>query len=142
MSLNFPTSKPLMEFALPLRSRYAETDQMGYLYHGHFLSYFEMARTEMIRALGISYADLERQGYLLPVHQIRIDFKEPLLYDELFTIHTSIYTLPSVRLETWYRVTDASGDRLKALGQVTLIFTSAATRKPVRVPDSFLDSCR
>jgi acyl-CoA thioester hydrolase len=131
-----------MEFALPLRSRYAETDQMGYVYHGHFLSYFEMARTEMIRGLGMSYADLERQGYLLPVHRIEIEFKEPLLYDELFTVHTSIYTLPSVRLETWYRVTDASGAQLKALGQVTLIFTSAATRKPVRAPALFLDTFR
>lgn len=115
---------------------------MGYVYHGHFLSYFEMARTEMIRNLGMSYADLEQQGYLLPVHRIEIDFKEPLTYDELFMVQVSIYALPSVRLETWYRVSDASGERLKALGQVTLIFTNAATRKPVRAPALFLDTFR
>lgn len=122
-----------------MRSRYSDTDQMGYVYHANFLAYFEVARTEMIRSFGFTYAQLEAQGYLLPIAHVAVDYKEPLLYDEPFWIHTFIFKAPSVRLETWYKVTDESGDHLKAIGHVTLVFMDAATRRPTKAPAFFLD---
>lgn len=139
VSVILPDTTPILYHATPMRSRYSDTDQMGYVYHANFLAYFEVARTEMIRSFGFTYAQLEAQGYLLPIANVAVDYKEPLLYDEPFVIHTYIFRQPSVRLETWYKVTDESSDRLKAQGQVTLVFMDAVTRRPTKAPAFFLD---
>lgn len=140
MAAHWPEGEPIVRHTLSLRSRYAETDQMGYVYYGRYLEFFEVARTEMIRGkLGFTYAALEQSGIMLPVVHAEVDYKEPLLYDEEFHVHTFMFRQPAVRLETWYRVTDPSGARLKATGQVTLVFMDAATRKPVRGPAFFLE---
>lgn len=138
MPIDFPTSDPLLRHVLHLRSRYSETDQMGHVYHGNYLQYFEVARTEMIREHGMTYAELEANGIMLPIVYAAIDFKEPLLYDEAFMIHTFIYNEPGVKLDTWYTMTDATGERVKAVGHVILVFMDATTRRPVRAPDYFV----
>lgn len=139
MSVIFPEGDPIIRFAHSMRSRYAETDQMGYVYYGNYLQYFEVARTEMIRAIGLTYAELESKGVMLPVVHAAVDYKEPLLYDEPFVIHTYMFKEPGVKLDTWYRVTDPSGERVKAVGRVILVFMDAQTRRPVRAPQYFVD---
>jgi acyl-CoA thioester hydrolase len=139
MALDFPSGDPLFRHVLQLRSRYAETDQMGHVYHGNFLQYFEVARSEMIRDRGMTYAELESQGVMLPIVHVAVDYKEPLLYDELFMVHTFIFNEPGVKLDTWYKVTDATGGRLKAVGHVILVFMDATSRRPVRAPHYFVE---
>jgi len=142
MSIVFPDGEPLKRHDLHLRSRYSETDQMGHIYHGNYLQYFEVARTEMIRECGLSYAELESKGFMLPIVHVAIDFKEPLLYDELFIVQTYVFSEPGVKLDTWYKMTNASGDRVKALGHVILVFMDATTRRPVRAPEYFVEGLK
>ena len=71
---------------IQIRVRYAETDQMGYVYHGNYAAYFEVARTEAFRKLGISYRELEADGVGMPVGEIRTRFRRPARYDDLLTV--------------------------------------------------------
>ena len=69
-----------------IRVRYAETDRMGLLHHANYLVYFEQARTELLRQLGLTYKDLEDQGFLLVVTKVEIRYKSPARYDDVLTI--------------------------------------------------------
>ena len=111
---------------------------MGYVYYGRYLEFFEVARTEMIRSLGLPYAEMERQGVLLPVTHARVDYLKPLLYDEEFLIRVSIHEIPAVRLKTHYEVIGAEG--LCATGYVERCFLDRATRRPVRAPKTITDA--
>lgn len=138
-AIDFPSNSPIVTFRHPLRSRYGETDQMGYVYYGRYLEYFEVARTEMIRSLGLSYARLENDGIMLPVIYSQLEYKSPVFYDELMEIEVSVYSIPVVRLDTFYRVFTGRSELPHVRGQVTLCFTNTETRKPCRAPDYFID---
>lgn len=137
-SFEFPDDPPIIAHRHPLRSRYGETDQMGYVYYGRYLEYFEVARTEMIRNLGIPYSRLEKDGVMLPVIYSQIEYKSPVFYDELMEIEVSVYQKPVVRLDTFYRVFTGRSELPHVSGQVTLCFTDTETRKPCRAPDYFI----
>lgn len=127
---------PLYTYTHPMRTRYAETDQMGYIYHGKFLEYFEVARTEMIRDLGFSYKDLEELGVMLPVINVELNYKRPVFYDELMNIRVSIYDRPDTRLYVYYDVLSADG-KTKVEARVVLCFVDQQTRRPCPPPDLF-----
>lgn len=135
----FPEDTPIVQYNYELRSRYGETDQMGYVYYGRYLEYFEVARTEMIRSLGVPYSRLEKDGYMLPVVYSQIVYKSPVFYDEMMTVEVSILEKPTVRLDTYYRVLTSRLERPHVLGQVTLCFTDSENRKPCRAPAYFND---
>ena len=136
--IKLPENDPVLQYIHTLRSRYGETDQMGYVYYGRYLEYFEVARTEMIRSLGFSYKKLEEQGVMLPVIYSQIEYKLPVFYDEEMKIEVSIFEKPLVRLETFYRVFTERSDSPNILGQVNLCFTDSQTRRPCKAPDHFL----
>jgi len=77
-----------------LRVRYAETDQMGVVYHSNYFPYFESARAESIRQLGFTYADMEKMGVIMPVIEVQCRYIRPALYDELLTIKVILKELP------------------------------------------------
>ena len=87
-----------------IRVRYAETDRMGFLHHANYLVYFEQARTELLRAYGVSYKDLEDQGYLLVLTRVEVRYKRPARYDDLLTIRTVVERTTSVRIDHRYEV--------------------------------------
>lgn len=138
MALNFPKNNALILFDWELRSRYSETDKMGYVYYAHYLQYFEVARTEMIRALGFPYAKMEDEGIMLPVIRTEIEYKSPLRYDESFLVQVQIFKEPQVKLETWYRI--VTENEIKAIGVVDLCFTKSNNRKPIRAPKVFIEA--
>ena len=133
----FPDDAPLISFRHRLRSRYGETDKMGYVYYGRYLEYFEVARTEMIRSLGVPYSRMEEDGLMLPVIYSQIEYNSPIEYDEMMDIEVSVYKQPLVRLDTFYTVHTSRRQAPHVLGQVTLCFTDTETRKPRRAPDYF-----
>ncbi len=137
--IRLPETNPIIRYNYELRSRYGETDQMGYVYYGRYLEYFEVARTEMIRSLGIPYSRLEEDGFMLPVVYAQLDYKAPVHYDELMTIEVSVFEKPMVRLDTFYRVLTSRLEKPHVLGQVTLCFTDVENRKPCRAPEYFND---
>lgn len=124
-----------------IRVRYGETDRMGYLYYGHYPEYFEVARTDMIRSLGISYREMEDQGILLPVKSLHVDYRQPALYDEMLVVKACLKSLPEIRLDIDYEIYNEQHN-LICTGNSLLVFVDVETRKPKRAPASFLDSVR
>lgn len=89
---------------ITIRVRYAETDRMGLLHHANYLIYFEQARTELLRGLGITYKELEDRGFYLVVAKLDVKFRKPVHYDDLLTIRTTETKASPVRLEHQYEV--------------------------------------
>ena len=117
-----------------VRVRYAETDQMGYCYYGNYAEYYEVARVEALRSLGISYKNLEAQGYLLPVSDFSIKYILPAFYDEELSVKCIIYELTNFKIKFKYEIHNTNGDLLN-FGSTTLVFVDKETKKPVNCPD-------
>ncbi|CAM3627555.1 MULTISPECIES: acyl-CoA thioesterase [Sphingobacterium] len=121
-----------------LRVRYAETDQMGYVYYGNYAAFYEIARTEMLRSTGISYKELEEMGVMLPVTEMKTRYLKPGKYDDLITIRVTIRKKPAVRIIFEYELFNQSGELLNQ-GETTLVFVNMEKNKPCMPPQIFLD---
>ncbi len=121
-----------------LRVRYAETDQMGVVYHSNFFPYFEVARAEAIRQLGYTYADMEKEGIIMPVVEVQAKYLRPALYDDLLTIKVILKELPlHHKIEFQQEVFNENGEMLVS-GRVVLYFMDAKTRKRHTMPGALL----
>lgn len=121
-----------------IRVRYGETDPMKYVYYGNYAEYFEVARVELFRTLGISYDEIEKRGIFLPVSEYKIKYLKPGLYDQLLEIHTYFKKIPGVKIEFDYEIYNE--DKVKITeASTTLFFLDAKTNKIVRCPDFLLD---
>jgi acyl-CoA thioester hydrolase len=138
--ISIPENRPVISHTHYLRSRYGETDQMGYVYYGRYLEYFEVARTEMIREMGITYKELEENGVMLPVTYTQIEYKAPIFYDEEMRIEVAVYQKPLVRLETFYTIYTERNEKPHVLGQVNLCFADSKTRRACKAPSYFLEA--
>ncbi len=126
---------------ISFRVRYAETDQMGVVYHGNYLQYLEMGRVEWLRAMGISYKRMEEDGIKLPVISANLKYLKSAAYDDHITVVTKIKKLPQVRIEFDYEIKSENGDLLVEANTV-LAFMDIATNKPIRCPDSLLEQIK
>lgn len=120
-----------------IRVRYAETDQMGYVYYGNYATYFEVARVESLRELGLSYKALEDSGIMLPVLEYRSKFIRPARYDDLLTVKTTIKEMPTARIHFEYEVFNEQNELL-TIGDTTLVFIKAESKRPCPAPEHFL----
>jgi len=120
------------------RVRYAETDQMGVVYHGNYAQYFELGRVEWLRAMGITYKSMEDNGIMLPVISLHINYKKSALYDDLLTIQTKLKSKPMVKIEFDYNLLNESGELL-ATANTVLAFMDKKTGKPIKCPDYILE---
>ncbi len=114
--------------------RYAETDMMGVVYHGNYLAWFEVGRTQLLKEHGIVYRDLEAQGYLLPVIEVGAKYLRPARYDDDLTIVTTLAERPLLRIRLDYEV--RRGDELLVTGFTVHSFINRAG-EPVRPPPVF-----
>lgn len=119
-----------------IRVRYGETDQMGYVYYGNYGMYYEVARVESLRQLGMSYREMEEIGVMMPVIENHTKFLAPALYDDLLTIVTTIREKPSVKIRFEYEIFNESG-KLINKGDTLLVFVDKTTGKPRRPPEKF-----
>ena len=126
---------------ISLRIRYGETDQMGVVYHGNYPQYLELGRVEWLRALGISYREMEENGWMLPVVSLTIQYKKPAVYDQLITVRTSLKNIPTVRISFDYEITDEKGEIL-ALASTDLAFMDTRSRKLLRCPEFLMEKLR
>ena len=122
---------------ISFRVRYGETDQMGVVYHGNYAQYLEMGRVEWLRKFGISYKEMEKNGIMLPVVSLRLDFKKSAFYDDLITVETKLKKLPLVKIEFDYTIYNENGEIL-ALANTVLAFLDVATKRPVKCPEAVL----
>ena len=136
MHMEFPT--PAIWFSH--RVSYGETDTMGVLYYAEYLHIFERARSEYIRALGMSYADVERRGVYLPVREAQCRYRSPAHYDELVQVHTAISEWGRASLKFVYEMRSEDKTRVLATGMTQHALVNGEGR-PVPVPDWFRALC-
>ena len=118
---------------ISLRVRYAETDQMGVVYHGNYAQYFEMGRVEWLRNQGVSYKELEQSGVMLPVVSLSMNYKKPAYYDDELTVVTKLKFLGGVKIEFDYEILNQHGELLTTANSV-LVFVDMNSKRPISVP--------
>ena len=111
--------------------RYAETDQMGVAYYANYFVWFEVARTDWLRAAGVTYREMEADGVLLPVIDARCEYKSPARYDDTLSVTTVARVVSPARLAFDYEITGPSA--LVAVGS-TVHATIDPTGRPMRLP--------
>lgn len=119
--------------------RYAETDQMGYVYYGNYATYCEVGRVELMRQLGTSYRQIEESGLMLPVRDYSTRYFKPALYDELITVETRIEEIPTARIRFIYDIYNDKEELLNT-AETTLVFVSKETNRPVSAPESLVEA--
>jgi acyl-CoA thioester hydrolase len=121
-----------------IRVRYIETDQMGVVYHSHYFAYFEVARAESIRQLGITYADMEKMGIIMPVIDVQCRYLRPARYDDLLTIKIILKELPANHKIEFHHEVYNEKQELLAVAKILLYFMESATMKPAAMPEQLL----
>ena len=125
-----------------IRVRYAETDQMGYLYYGNYAQYYEVGRAEMIRSIGFTYKSLEKDHkVMMPVMSLNKRFVRPAHYDDLLTVKTTLRKLPQ-QFITFHHEIFNEENKLVNGGSVKLGFIEAATKKSMEAPECLLEKLR
>ena len=125
----------ILEISHTIRVRYVECDRMGFVHHSVYAMYFEEARTEGLRALGVRYKDLEDSGIIMPVRNMSIQFKRAAVYDDLLTIKTRLQLPGGIRCLFEYETYNEQGELLNT-ATTELFFAEKASLKPIRLPDS------
>ena len=128
----------MYQFETKIRVRYAETDQMGFVYYGNYATYYEVTRVEALRSLGISYRILEQNGILMPVLENWSKYIRPAKYDDLLTVKLFLKEMPAMRITFEYEVFNED-KKLINLGSTTLVFLDRSSGKPIQVPDVVQD---
>ncbi|WP_278035087.1 acyl-CoA thioesterase [Flavobacterium nitratireducens] len=124
----------MREYEFKVRVRYAETDQMGVVYHGNYAQYFEMGRVEWLRNIGISYKWMEENGVMLPVVSLTMNYKKPARYDDILRVKTIFKSQKSVKIEFDYEIYNEE-DELLTIGHSVLVFVDMKTGRPIAAPD-------
>ncbi len=124
----------MLSHQVSYRVCYADTDQMGYVYYGNYARFYEIARVETLRRIGVSYKVLEDAGIGLPVYENYSKFHAPALYDDLLRIECTLLKMPSARIEFEYKIYNQI-DALLHEGKTTLVFMDLVSKKVVKAPE-------
>ncbi|MCB0711856.1 MAG: acyl-CoA thioesterase [Ignavibacteriae bacterium] len=128
----------MIRYTTQIRVRYRDTDQMGVVYHGVYLEFFETGRTEFLRDAGMAYSSIEDTGIMLPVLEATLTMKRPARYDDLLTVHAIIREMPTARLKIEYEI--YRNDEPLVFGHTIHAFVTAGSMRPVRPPHDFVDT--
>lgn len=121
-----------------VKVRYAETDQMGVVYHGNYAQYLEIARIDWLQALGISYKKMEEEGVMLPVYELKLQFRKSARFDDELKIKTFLVEKPGVRIRFKYDIYNQE-EELLTQAETTLVFMDIEKNRPMRCPDYVLE---
>ena len=116
--------------------RYAETDQMGVVYHANYLVWLELGRTQLVRDLGFNYSDMEKEGIVSPVLEVNIKYKKPLRYGETATVHTWIEEYSPLKTRYGYEIYNEEGE-LSAAAETVNTCVKKDTFRPVSLKRQF-----
>ncbi len=121
-----------------IRVRYAETDQMGVVYHGNFFPYLESGRVEAMRSLGVAYADMEKMGISMPVVEVQVKYLRPARYDDLLRVRTSLPQLPADHRIVFQQEVFRDPEELLIKATIKLYFWDTATHQKTQMPEILL----
>lgn len=121
-----------------IRVWYKETDQMGFVHHSNYICYYEAARSSFMRWLGVSYAEMEARGVMMPILDVQLKYHSPAFFEEELTVKLIIKELPTTRFWGCYEVYNEKG-KLINTGSTTLCFINSQTRRPCRAPEWFVE---
>lgn len=135
-------NQPMFRHSFHKRIRYGETDQMGYLYYGHYPLLYEIGRVEAIRSLDLSYKVMESDlGVMMPVIEVESKYIKPALYDELIRIDTLLYEMPGRIIEFYFELFNQENTLIHK-AKVRLVFVNMQTNKMVKAPDYLTDKLK
>ncbi len=117
---------------------YHQVDQMGIVHHAQYAYFLEQSRIDWLRNLGIRYADLERDGILMPLTEISIQYKRPLHFDDSFFVHTQLTSFDNYFVTFSYRL-ELEDKTLVATADTRLVFMDATIRRAIKCPPFILD---
>jgi acyl-CoA thioester hydrolase len=115
-----------------VRVRYKETDQMGIAHHSNYIVWFEIGRTDLCRATGFPYTEIEARGFVLVVSEVACRYRTPFRYDDEVLIRTSVGEIASRAMRFAYELYDGTGSELRATGFSSHLWLDRKTWKPVR----------
>ena len=121
-----------------VRVRYAETDQMGFVYYGIYAQYYEVGRVELLRSLGLSYSKIEDLGYFLPVVNLAVNYKKSAFYDNELNIQTTIKEIPRSKITFFYEIFNEANELLNE-GSTTLVFINKKSKKICKAPNILIE---
>ena len=124
--------------SVEVRVRYSETDQMGVVYHGSYVPYFEIGRVEWLRNKGVSYKSLAESGIALPIVSMHLNYKKPARYDDLLTINTKLKKYSGVKIEFDCEILNENQELLTT-AHFILVFVDIKNGKPIEPPKYILD---
>ncbi len=124
----------MSEYCVELRAAYADTDRMGYVHHSSYVKYLEHARWEIFRQLGIPYREVEEEGILMPVIDMRMQFLKPVFYDDILKIEMFFELNRVTKLKISYQIFNESNELIHK-AYTTLAFLKRDTKKPCAMPD-------
>ena len=125
--------------SLNIRVRYSETDQMGFVYYGNYAQYYEIGRVEMLREIGINYADIEnKMGVFMPVMSMEVKYIRPVKYDDNITLETQIHALPDDVIRFRNYIYNEKRELLNT-AMVKLCFLEKETKKRIKTPQIIID---
>lgn len=119
-----------------IRIHYGLTDQMGFVYHGRYAEFYEIGRTEALRTLGLTYKEVEATGIMMVVTEIHTRFLRPAVYDDLITVVTTLKEMPVHHKIVFHSEIFNEQNQLLNVGEVSLYFLDAATRKRCAMPEN------
>ena len=130
----------MIKHTTSIRVRYADTDQMKFVYYGKFFEYFEQGRSDLLRGIGLPYSAIEEMGLILPVIEAHATYKRAGRYDDLLNVITYFRDVPVARVRLDYEVFKEGEPGLVADGYTIHSFVNAGTGKPTRAPAQFLEA--
>jgi len=128
----------MIEYETWLQVRYAETDQMKFAHHSSYIVWFEYARIELMRSLGIQYAQMERDGYLLPVLEVKANYHQAAHFDDRLSVKAFIRQKPRAKLLFEYEIVNETG-QLICNGHSLHTFMNAGGRA-IKPPKFFMET--
>lgn len=121
-----------------LRARYAETDAQGIVHHSSYIVWFEVGRSELFRALGVSYRELEEQGYIAVLSDLQVRYHASARYDDVLVVRTALHGVRSRQLTFVYEIRQSADNMLLVSGKTAHVVIERATGRPIRLPAPLL----
>jgi acyl-CoA thioester hydrolase len=131
------TQNQMIEHEFQFRVAYPDTDQMGTMHHANYVKYYELARWELFRSIGVSYHSIEEHGIMCPVIKMNFHFIKSTRYDELLTVKTTLKAMKGVRIWFAYKLYNEQNELINT-AETELAFVGVNDWKPSAPPDFLL----